>query len=127
MPNIPPKSNKSPCNSTVSDPQCVSDPQSTSDSQNSDLDPGTFYDMLFDESAFVVTAEELRQFIYCPRIPFFRNIRKIIPKSTYAMENGSNYHQRVIYAGKSSAETRELLRKIAPVSANTQQYSCCLS
>lgn len=44
----------------------------------------------------VFSAEEFRQFIYCPRILFFRHVAKIIPDQTYKMKQGSNYHDEKI-------------------------------
>ena len=50
----------------------------------------------FEENDWMVSAEELRQYFYCPRIPFFRHIRHIYPAQTYLMKRGSDFHEKII-------------------------------
>ena len=42
------------------------------------------------------TAEDFRQFNYCPRIIYFRYVSKIQPKSTYKMKKGQEFHNEKI-------------------------------
>ena len=41
-----------------------------------------------------VFLEELRQYIYCPRIPIFRRVYHFQPRETYKMEKGKEYHRK---------------------------------
>ncbi|MBN1329954.1 MAG: CRISPR-associated protein Cas4 [Candidatus Heimdallarchaeota archaeon] len=43
-------------------------------------------------SEVMFSAEEFRQYVYCPRIIFFRHVAKIIPEQTYKMKLGTKYH-----------------------------------
>lgn len=45
---------------------------------------------------WLFSAEELRQYIYCPRIPFLRHVRKIKPNSTASMRRGTKFHQDIV-------------------------------
>jgi CRISPR-associated exonuclease Cas4 len=96
------------------------------------------------ELAWFVSAEELRQFFYCPRIVVFRHLRKIRPPTSYAMDKGTAYHDTVIYSPRNSQhhphrrskkstgspgltssipiDIPALLREIAPVARGTEQY-----
>jgi len=47
-------------------------------------------------SEILFSAEEFRQFVYCPRIIFFRHVAKIIPDQTYKMKSGSRYHDEKV-------------------------------
>ena len=46
------------------------------------------------ESKEWVFLEELRQYIYCPRIPIFRRVYHFQPRETYKMEKGREYHRK---------------------------------
>ena len=70
----------------------------------------------------IITAEEIRQYFYCPRIPIFRHIRKITPIQTYLMNIGSEFHEKIVYAKKSNRESKQVLKIIAPHTPNTEQY-----
>ncbi|MHA1776933.1 MAG: CRISPR-associated protein Cas4 [Promethearchaeota archaeon] len=56
------------------------------------------------QSAFtddwMVSAEEIRQYLYCPRIPFFRKIRQIKPRTTKSMQRGTEFHKNVVHKRK---------------------------
>jgi len=41
-----------------------------------------------------LTAEDMRQFVYCPRIIYFRYVMLIQPESTYKMQRGEAVHQK---------------------------------
>lgn len=43
-------------------------------------------------SAIEFTAEDFRQYTYCPRIIYFRYVSRIIPPLTYKMQKGQEYH-----------------------------------
>jgi len=45
------------------------------------------------EHGMVVTAEDLRQHVYCPRILFFRHVRHITPIRTFKMVRGVEKHE----------------------------------
>ena len=63
----------------------------------------------FKENDWMVSAEELRQYFYCPRIPFFRHVRQIRPAQTYLMKRGSDFHENII---KSSPNKEKTLIKL---------------
>jgi CRISPR-associated exonuclease Cas4 len=77
---------------------------------------------LCDPNEIIVTAEEIRQFFYCQRIPIFRHIRKIKPQQTYLMQSGTDFHDKVVYGKKTNKESKEILAIIAPHAPNTEQY-----
>ena len=70
----------------------------------------------------MVMAEELRQYFFCARIPFLRQIRKIQPRSTFSMERGTQFHDKVIYAKSSDKEAKNIRKEISPISPQTEQY-----
>ena len=41
-----------------------------------------------------LTAEDMRQFVYCPRIIYFRYVMLIQPESTFKMQRGEEVHQK---------------------------------
>ncbi|MEA2070211.1 MAG: CRISPR-associated protein Cas4 [Asgard group archaeon] len=42
------------------------------------------------------SAEDFRQYYYCPRIIYFRYVSRIQPRQTYKMKKGQEYHQRKV-------------------------------
>lgn len=44
----------------------------------------------------IVTAEDIRQFTYCPRIIYFRYVARIKPKRTYKMQKGQERHEQTV-------------------------------
>ena len=41
----------------------------------------------------VVTVEDLRQYVYCPRILFFRHVRQVHPAVPYKVQRGVDFHE----------------------------------
>ncbi|NHI93719.1 MAG: CRISPR-associated protein Cas4 [Candidatus Lokiarchaeota archaeon] len=41
------------------------------------------------------TAEDMRQYVYCPRIIYFRHVMRIQPERTYKMERGEEIHDAI--------------------------------
>jgi CRISPR-associated exonuclease Cas4 len=70
----------------------------------------------------IFSAEELRQFIFCPRIPFFRHVRKYSPKGTFLMERGTQLHDKVLYAEKNDKQAKTIRKIIVPVQSGTEQF-----
>ncbi len=50
-------------------------------------------DQVIREHGMVVTAEDLRQYVYCPRILFFRHVRSVTPVRTFKMTRGVEIHE----------------------------------
>ncbi len=50
-------------------------------------------EQVIQEHGMVVTAEDLRQYVYCPRILFFRHVRQITPVRTFKMDRGVEKHE----------------------------------
>lgn len=51
--------------------------------------------MVVDEESFALNASDLRQFVYCPRIIYFRYCAPVRPPPTYKMTEGRLQHERV--------------------------------
>ncbi|MHA1127211.1 MAG: CRISPR-associated protein Cas4 [Candidatus Heimdallarchaeota archaeon] len=47
-------------------------------------------------SAIEFTAEDFRQYAYCPRIIYFRYVMRIVPDRTYKMQKGTEFHDEKI-------------------------------
>jgi len=60
------------------------------------------------QNDWIFSAEELRQYFYCARIPFFRHVRKIRTKQTYLMKKGTQFHKNIVHHQK---KLREWLEK----------------
>ncbi len=56
-------------------------------------------------NAVVFTAEELRQFTYCPRVIYYRRVLHLKPPPTAKMEHGSKIHGRKPKAGRGEKYT----------------------
>lgn len=41
----------------------------------------------------VVTAEDVRQYVYCPRILFFRHVRQVHPAVSFKVQRGVDFHE----------------------------------
>jgi len=50
--------------------------------------------------AVVFTAEELRQYMYCPRVIYYRRVLHLKPPPTVKMEHGAKLHSRKPKAGR---------------------------
>jgi len=44
----------------------------------------------------IVTAEDVRQFVYCPRIIYFRYVQRIRPPRTFKMKKGQDQHEEEV-------------------------------
>lgn len=44
----------------------------------------------------IITAEDVRQYVYCPRIIYFRYVQRIRPPRTYKMKKGQEQHEAEI-------------------------------
>lgn len=44
----------------------------------------------------IITAEDVRQFVYCPRIIYFRYVHRIRPQQTYKMQKGQELHEQEV-------------------------------
>lgn len=58
----------------------------------------------------MLTAEEIRQNFYCPRVIYFRKVRHITPYRTYKMQRGQEKHEELIR------------KKTADISSDVQYY-----
>ncbi len=45
------------------------------------------------ESKIIITAEDIRQYVYCPRKAFFRHVRSLFPKVPFKAERGVEIHE----------------------------------
>jgi len=59
------------------------------------LDAGLKADTSGDFAAGVVTATDLKQWAYCPRIPFYRYVLPVRPAPTYKMQRGKDIQAAV--------------------------------
>ncbi|MCF2138540.1 MAG: CRISPR-associated protein Cas4 [Candidatus Lokiarchaeota archaeon] len=46
------------------------------------------------------SADELRQYFYCPRIPFYRIVRKLKTNQTAIMRRGKVFHEKIVHKRK---------------------------
>lgn len=74
------------------------------------IEPSERSNSKFNES-WMVSAEEIRQYLYCPRIPFFRKIRQIKPRTTKSMQKGTDFHNNVIHKRKKLQKWLEIHEK----------------
>jgi CRISPR-associated exonuclease Cas4 len=59
----------------------------------------TFYDIINAKNANIsipLTAEEIRQHHFCPRILYFRRVFNILRRETFLMHKGIDYHDRIV-------------------------------
>ncbi|HOO57490.1 MAG TPA: CRISPR-associated protein Cas4 [bacterium] len=49
---------------------------------------------MIEPAAFTVNASELRQYVFCPRILFFRYVMPVDPPMTYSMKRGISLQER---------------------------------
>jgi CRISPR-associated exonuclease Cas4 len=55
----------------------------------------------------VIGTEEVRQYVYCKRIPFFRHVLKAPMKQTYKMEYGTKKHEKLEKLSHKSKESSQ--------------------
>ena len=78
--------------------------------------------VIFNSGAFMATAEKLRQYFFCARIPFLRQNTEVQPDRHFQWKRGTQFHDKVIHAKSSDKEAENNPNEISPRSPQTEQY-----
>ncbi len=71
---------------------------------------------------WIFSAEELRQYIYCARIPFLRHVRKIRANTTASMRRGTKFHQEIVRKRKNLQNWLQIKEKHNPIDYSPKYY-----